>query len=30
MMQAVRLACYHTGRKRLVRFCGAYHGWWKT
>jgi len=28
VMQAVRLARYHTGRKRLVRFCGAYHGWW--
>ncbi len=29
VMQAVRLARYHTGRKRLVRFCGAYHGWWE-
>jgi glutamate-1-semialdehyde 2,1-aminomutase len=28
VMQAVRLARYHTRRKRLVRFCGAYHGWW--
>jgi len=28
VMQAVRLARYHTGRKNLVRFCGAYHGWW--
>jgi glutamate-1-semialdehyde 2,1-aminomutase len=28
VMQAVRLACYHTGRTHLVRFCGAYHGWW--
>ncbi len=28
VMQAVRLARYHTGRKRLVRFSGAYHGWW--
>ena len=28
VMQAVRLAQYHTGRTRLVRFCGAYHGWW--
>jgi glutamate-1-semialdehyde 2,1-aminomutase len=28
-MQAVRLARYHTGRKNLVRFCGAYHGWWE-
>ena len=29
VMQAVRLARYHTGRKNLVRFCGAYHGWWE-
>jgi glutamate-1-semialdehyde 2,1-aminomutase len=28
VMQAVRLARYHTHRTRLVRFCGAYHGWW--
>jgi glutamate-1-semialdehyde 2,1-aminomutase len=28
VMQAVRLARYHSGRKYLVRFCGAYHGWW--
>jgi glutamate-1-semialdehyde 2,1-aminomutase len=28
VMQAVRLARYHTRRKYLVRFCGAYHGWW--
>jgi glutamate-1-semialdehyde 2,1-aminomutase len=28
VMQAVRLARYHTGRRKLVRFCGAYHGWW--
>jgi glutamate-1-semialdehyde 2,1-aminomutase len=28
-MQAVRLARYHTGRKNIVRFCGAYHGWWE-
>ncbi len=28
VMQAVRLARYHTGRKKLVRFCGSYHGWW--
>ncbi len=27
VMQAVRLARYHTGRRRIVRFCGAYHGW---
>jgi glutamate-1-semialdehyde 2,1-aminomutase len=28
VMQAVRLARYHTRRDYLVRFCGAYHGWW--
>ena len=28
VMQAVRLARYATGRSQLVRFCGAYHGWW--
>jgi glutamate-1-semialdehyde 2,1-aminomutase len=28
VMQAVRLARYHTRRRNLVRFCGAYHGWW--
>ncbi len=28
VMQAVRLARYHTGRRKIVRFCGAYHGWW--
>jgi glutamate-1-semialdehyde 2,1-aminomutase len=28
VMQAVRLARYHSRRKYLVRFCGAYHGWW--
>ena len=27
-MQAVQLARYHTRRSHLVRFCGAYHGWW--
>ena len=27
-MQAVRLARYHTGRSHVVRFCGAYNGWW--
>ena len=27
-MQAVRLARYHTRRRHVVRFCGAYHGWW--
>ncbi|MBQ0942888.1 aminotransferase class III-fold pyridoxal phosphate-dependent enzyme [Ideonella sp. 4Y16] len=29
VMQAVRLARYHTGRSHLVRFAGAYHGWWE-
>lgn len=29
VMQAVRLARYHTGKKHLVRFTGAYHGWWE-
>jgi glutamate-1-semialdehyde 2,1-aminomutase len=29
VMQAVRLARFHTGRKYLVRFTGAYHGWWE-
>lgn len=29
VMQAVRLARYHTQRKHIVRFCGAYHGWWE-
>jgi glutamate-1-semialdehyde 2,1-aminomutase len=28
VMQAVRLARYHTRRTHLLRFCGAYHGWW--
>ncbi len=28
VMQAVRLARYHTGKTHLVRFCGSYHGWW--
>jgi glutamate-1-semialdehyde 2,1-aminomutase len=28
VMQAVRLARYHTRRTHIVRFCGAYHGWW--
>jgi glutamate-1-semialdehyde 2,1-aminomutase len=28
VMQAVQLARYHTRRTHLVRFCGAYHGWW--
>jgi glutamate-1-semialdehyde 2,1-aminomutase len=29
VMQAVRLARYHTRRTHVVRFCGAYHGWWE-
>lgn len=28
VMQAAQLARYHTKRTKLVRFCGAYHGWW--
>ncbi len=28
VMQAVRLARFHTGRSHLVRFAGSYHGWW--
>ena len=28
VMQAVQLARYHTRRTHVVRFCGAYHGWW--
>jgi glutamate-1-semialdehyde 2,1-aminomutase len=28
VMQAVRQARYHTRRSHVVRFCGAYHGWW--
>jgi len=28
VMQAVRLARFHTQRPQLVLFCGAYHGWW--
>ncbi len=28
VMQAVRLARYHSKRTHLLRFCGAYHGWW--
>jgi glutamate-1-semialdehyde 2,1-aminomutase len=28
VMQAVRLARYHTGRSHVVVFTGAYHGWW--
>jgi glutamate-1-semialdehyde 2,1-aminomutase len=29
VMQAVRLARYHTGKRHVVRFAGAYHGWWE-
>jgi glutamate-1-semialdehyde 2,1-aminomutase len=29
VMQAVRVARYHTRREKVVRFCGAYHGWWE-
>jgi glutamate-1-semialdehyde 2,1-aminomutase len=28
VMQAVRLARYHSGRSKILRFCGSYHGWW--
>src|SRR5262249_4508084 len=28
IMQAVRLSRFHTGRTHVVRFAGAYHGWW--
>jgi glutamate-1-semialdehyde 2,1-aminomutase len=28
VMQAVRLARFHTRKTHLVRLCGAYHGWW--
>ncbi len=28
VMQAVRLARYHTKKRKIVRFTGAYHGWW--
>ncbi len=28
VMQAVRLARYHSKKTHLLRFCGAYHGWW--
>jgi glutamate-1-semialdehyde 2,1-aminomutase len=28
VMQAVRLARYHTRRSHVVLFAGAYHGWW--
>lgn len=28
VMQAVRIARYHTRRNKIVRFTSAYHGWW--
>ena len=28
VMQAVRLARFHSRRSKIVRFCGSYHGWW--
>jgi glutamate-1-semialdehyde 2,1-aminomutase len=28
VMQAVRLARYHTKKSHVVKFAGAYHGWW--
>jgi glutamate-1-semialdehyde 2,1-aminomutase len=28
VMQAVRLARYHSKKRKIVRFTGAYHGWW--
>jgi glutamate-1-semialdehyde 2,1-aminomutase len=28
VMQAVRLARYHSRRRYLVRLAGSYHGWW--
>ena len=28
VMQAVRLARYHSKRNKVLRFCGSYHGWW--
>jgi len=28
VMQAVRMARYHTGKTHLVMLTGAYHGWW--
>lgn len=28
VMQAVAMARYHTGKTHVVKFCGAYHGWW--
>jgi glutamate-1-semialdehyde 2,1-aminomutase len=28
VMQAVRLARYQSNKRKIVRFTGAYHGWW--
>jgi len=28
VMAAVRMARHNTGRKKIVTFSGAYHGWW--
>jgi glutamate-1-semialdehyde 2,1-aminomutase len=28
VMQAVRMARYRSGKRKIVRFTGAYHGWW--
>jgi glutamate-1-semialdehyde 2,1-aminomutase len=28
VMQAVRLARFHSRRSHVALFCGAYHGWW--
>jgi len=28
VMQAVRVARYHSRCDKVVRFCGSYHGWW--
>jgi glutamate-1-semialdehyde 2,1-aminomutase len=28
VMQAVRLARYHSKKRKIVRLTGAYHGWW--
>jgi glutamate-1-semialdehyde 2,1-aminomutase len=28
VMQAVRLARFHTGKAKMVRFAGSYNGWW--
>ena len=28
VMQAARLARFHTGKAKMVRFAGSYNGWW--